>query len=81
MDNLLSFNINYNVYVRLTEKGRNILRSEKITIPQEDENGYSKWLLWELMYHFGSHIYNGCEVPFETTIKLETPLYALTCLP
>jgi hypothetical protein len=70
MDNLASFNINYNVHVRLTEEGRNILHSQKVTVPPEDQNGYSRWQLWVLMNTFGPHLWNGAPVPFEPTIRL-----------
>ncbi len=70
MNNLASFNINNYVHVRLTAKGRNVLHSQKIKIPSEDQNGFSKWQLWELMNTFGPYLHNGETVPFETTIKL-----------
>lgn len=35
------------------------------TEPSIDENGYSKFPLWELMYIFGEKLYCGCAIPFE----------------
>ena len=70
MDNLASFNINNYVHVRLTAKGRFVLHSQRIKIPAEDQNGYSRWQLWELMNTLGPHLWNGAPVPFEPTIRL-----------
>lgn len=67
----MKFNINHEVRVRLTPRGRNIILSTPHEVmPTEDANGWSKWQLWELMRVFGSHCYNGCEVPFETEIEM-----------
>lgn len=78
------FNINDNVYVKLTEHGRRVHHEEHVrfwksvghssppeyTPPKEDSEGWSKWQMWELMREFGSHIGMGkCNV-FETTIML-----------
>ena len=38
--------------------------------PEEDEDGWSKWQLWDLMASFGEHIYNGCRPPFELNIRI-----------
>lgn len=78
---MLSFNINDDVYVKLTDLGRKIHRQNFDAImagsnfqyfpPNEDEDGWSKWQLWDLMSQFGSHISMGFKmIPFETTIKL-----------
>jgi hypothetical protein len=67
------FNINSEVYVRLTDLGHAIVRDEGTVYQSdkaEDAEGYSKWILWELMYVFGRHLYNGCKLPFDTTIRL-----------
>lgn len=39
----------------------------------EDADGWSEWLLWQLMQTFGPYMYNGCSIPFETTIELPLP--------
>ena len=81
------FNVNDYVKVKLTEKGKYIYRhnlddlNETIRglggeplIPIEleyDDEGYAKFQLWHLMEIFGKHLFNGCEVPFNTTIKFE----------
>ena len=67
---MVSFNINDYVCVRLTDEGRKILTQQHRHVPAEDSDGYSKWQLWELMSVFGQHLYNGCIVPFEMTIKI-----------
>lgn len=38
--------------------------------PIEDDLGWSKWQLWELMASFGPHIFNGCNAPFELNIRI-----------
>jgi hypothetical protein len=65
-----AFNINDYVYVRLTDRGRTILMQQHQPAPVEDPDGYSRWQLWHLMSVFGQHVYNGCLVPFEMTIKI-----------
>lgn len=79
---MIEFNINDDVYVKLTDTGRQIHRAnfEKIFkgthfiyhAPVEDEEGCSKWQMWDLMYQFGAHIGPGSKIPFETNIKLDT---------
>lgn len=74
------FNINNKVRVKLTEEGHRILKrnhdrfwrllepKQGYDPPVEDKNGFSDWQMWELMREFGPDLYNGCKVPFETTI-------------
>jgi hypothetical protein len=78
----MKFNINHNIKVRLTEKGREIhrkqwdelgIKSFAYSPPKEDKHGWSEWQLWDLMREFGPHLWNGCEVPFETEIKIQPP--------
>ena len=67
----VSVNVNCYVYVRLTDAGRVALISKGIDAPAEDPDGYGRWQLWHLMHVFGSHLFNGCRVPFVgMTIKL-----------
>jgi len=84
----MDFNVNHEVFVRLTDEGRSLHRkahdeleahirsvSPKVKpvayqSPKEDEDGWSKWLLWELMASFGEHMYNGCRPPFELDIRI-----------
>jgi hypothetical protein len=74
---LKSFNINDYVYVRLNDTGRKIYGDywakyscEPIPLIEED-NGYSKWQLWDLMNVFGEHIFNGCRMPFDCNILIQ----------
>jgi hypothetical protein len=79
---MIDFNINNFVYVKLTQRGRDILRANhdnhaKISEyepPKEDSEGWSKWQMWELFANFGHHWYLGMDVPFETTIRIDNSL-------
>lgn len=80
-------NINMYVYVKLKESGYKILREHNAELnnkimkfggkgvpyedPDVDEEGWTKYQMWELMKIFGSSIMLGVETPFETTIKME----------
>jgi hypothetical protein len=76
----MKFNINNYVLVKLTDCGRKILDDQhnelKKSLPDAeplfklDEDGWCKIQLWELMSIFGGHLFNGCRIPFETTIEL-----------
>lgn len=80
-----SLNINAAVYVKLTELGLKILEdrhnllykiyspwSDKEWVPPEvDEDGYSRFQLWELFESFGKDIYHGCKMPFWGNIKID----------
>jgi hypothetical protein len=72
---LLSFeiaalNLNEEVAVRLTDRGRNIWRTAW-QIPESEiplnalPGGFSRFQLWELMYVFGSSMQMGFEPLFE----------------
>jgi hypothetical protein len=73
-----TFNINNYVFVKLTPKGYAIHREhwlpfagDKYMPPSRDSGGYTKFQLWDLMQVFGTSIYNGCVMPFETEIVLD----------
>jgi len=79
----MKFNINDNVRVKLTDRGRFLLEKEHYefyekyklaerpyTSPKEDEEGWSTWQLWILMNHLGKYCTMGCEMPFETNIEI-----------
>lgn len=76
----IKFNINDNVYVKLTNEGKRAYQEYRskydlnalgIKAPTvKKENGYSVFQMWEVMQIFGPYIYMGCPVPFETEIKL-----------
>ncbi len=76
----LTINMNDEVRVRLTARGREIMRKNHAELfpsgapvpysePREDD-GWSTWQLWCLMQEFGRHLHNGCDVPFETEIEI-----------
>ena len=80
-----SFNINYNVKVRLTKFGKELHKKQwedfwnsigrldefLYTPPKEDENGYVEFQLWNLMEKFGSHCGVCKELAFETIILID----------
>lgn len=68
-------NINDNVYVRLTARGRSILLENAQPVPVPDADGYTRWQLWDLMQTFGKYLFNGSIVPFETDIALDVTTY------
>jgi len=83
----VSFNINDHVKVKLTDDGKEILRGNHAKLMnfyakaplikidplkiEVDEEGYTRFQMWELMYEFGGHVGLGALVPFETTIQVE----------
>ena len=87
MQEYRDFNINDYVKVKLTEKGKYIYyhqfddmnvdilkRGGKPLNPIElkyDDEGYTEFQMWHLMEIFGKYLFNGCNIPFETTIKLK----------
>lgn len=80
----MKLNINDRVRVRLTDHGREVHAKNHSEVwafmpldtrpeycpPCEDENGWSEWPLWVLISDFGSHVYFGGPLCFETTIEL-----------
>jgi hypothetical protein len=79
------FNLNDNVKVKLTKRGKAILdmqlaervrrwNCENLCPYQSrpaDANGYIKFQMWELMHEFGANVYNGCEPPFDMVILID----------
>ncbi len=74
---LRKFNINSNVKVKLTDKGRQLFHSnklyEKFPFPRTliEDDGYSTWQLWDLMSEFGEHIWLGADNCFSTIILID----------
>ena len=80
-----SFNINYPVKVKLTKFGKELhkqlwddfwsangeLDKFPYTPPKEDENGYVKFQLWNLMQDFGAYCGLGRELPFDAVILID----------
>lgn len=87
MQEYQDFNINDYVKVKLTEKGKYIYYHQFDNINQNiqeiggiplnpielkyDNEGYVEFQMWRLMEIFGEHLHNGCDIPFETTIKFK----------
>ena len=81
----MTFNINDNVRVRLTEHGRKILKQQYDeavnrcpalkTFPFEsyksDADGWSEFTIWDLMKRFGTSMGNGWEMPFDAVIRID----------
>jgi len=77
----IPFNINDYVLIKLTDRGKKILKENydelqfegkpTFKLPKTDENGYSKYQLWGLMSEFGKYLFNGCKIPFEMNIFFE----------
>ena len=77
---MIEFNLNDTVWVQLTKIGLaehkkqykdlygNIFNYEP---PRTDEDGWSKWQLWELMNTFGGAMKLGLESPMIKTICLD----------
>jgi len=78
----IKFNINEEVKVKLNAYGLNIYteKMEKVNewlnsvhgkcVKMEvkiDENGYTKFQLWDLMHLFGPHMVLGMDIPFTDT--------------
>ena len=66
-------NINYDVKVKLTNVGREILKdyyqlSYESPMLKADEDGYNTFQMWSLMNIFGKQIYMCEPLPFETKI-------------
>ena len=83
MKELTDFNLNGDVYVKLTDVGRNELERQHYELysmlpnikrsyvePEVDDEGFSKFQMWVLMSSLGHLCRMGLEQPFETTIKI-----------
>ncbi|MCK5610980.1 hypothetical protein KAR91_54410 [Candidatus Pacearchaeota archaeon] len=81
---MIEFNLNNHVWVKLTDVGRERLHKNYDRLmslygtdrppyepPKEDADGWSKWQMWCLMSELGGMMHNGCNVPFETTIRID----------
>ena len=81
---VIDFNINHYVYVKLTDVGKKEHRRQYDELwkgqpalysyrpPEEDAEGWSKWQMHDLMFTFGHLCIGFSNVPFETTIRIET---------
>lgn len=79
----MKFNINYNVKVRLTDHGRELLKADHDAFNEEiggtfgewspvreDKDGWSTWQLWVLMEAFGGHMSCTGNNPFDLEIEI-----------
>jgi hypothetical protein len=71
----VSFNINNYVRVRLTARGIAYLKEFDLEWKLKysaapDADGWSRWQLHDLMNTFGSLLFPGSTIPFETEIEL-----------
>lgn len=72
-------NLNNYVYVKLTEKGfrvhevkeKEYYNRDDYRPPEVDENGYSKFQLWDFMNIFGDHTWMGAPPCFEMAVEIE----------
>lgn len=73
------FNVNHAVKVKLTSEGLAELKRQRdelyayygdymgeFTLPKTDEEGYSEFQLWDLMYRLGRMMKMGTSIPFQT---------------
>lgn len=77
----MKFNINGYVKVQLTDYGRRVHEDDWYDLlghvpsltyrpPAEDEEGWSKWQMWNLMQSFGEHIGMAREPVFRSDIEI-----------
>lgn len=58
------FNINEYIYVKLTDRGKNILNNYYADFdwkPTPNEEGYYKFQMWQFMNLFGNHFSMGTD--------------------
>lgn len=61
-----SFNMNHKVYVKLTDKGKEVLKNHyRGEFHKPDENGYYSFQFWVFMNIFGEYVYNGAKPVIE----------------
>jgi hypothetical protein len=89
MNQYVPFNINDEIKVKLTDKGRAVYESYWMAVlagsnglqppslnKWTDENGWTSFQLWDAMTIFGPHCYNGGPLMFENnTILFPVPPY------
>ena len=80
----MNYNINNSVSVQLTDVGRaehkrqhdellqHIPTLGEYKPPCEDDEGWSKWQMWDLMERFGHKLRLGSELPFSPDIRIES---------
>lgn len=75
----LKYNVNYHMYVKLTNYGKELIIKkhgydyfEACIESCKQENGYYQLQCHEVMSLFGDHIGNGCKLPFEPTVYFDS---------
>lgn len=87
----MKINLNDKVKFRPTKLGMQVLEQKHNAIfssqipfktPKTDANGYMETEIWQFMNNFGSHMFNGVDVPVETEVfvKGERPLHSVVLL-
>lgn len=70
-------NLNDSVRVKVTETGLKQFNAfyenlnMKPPVLEVDKDGWTDFCLWELANIFGEGMYNGCDVPVETSFEIE----------
>ena len=79
MKETIDFNLNGYIWIQLTDDGRKALEQQykklglrAYTPKEEDEDGWSKWQMHDLMNHFGEMMYPRLDPPFKPNIRIET---------
>lgn len=69
---MIEYNLNKTIYVKLNDVGKDIyknyiqnLNSNLSIEPEVDENGYTKFQLWDLIHIFSESIGLGLQTPFD----------------
>ena len=70
--------LNDTVSVKLTDHGKGVLHAKHVLSgntrmwqhPKQDKDGYSDWLLWQLMSEFGIYMRGGCMPMWEGDIRV-----------
>ena len=81
---MIDFNINNNIFVKLTDIGMEELRRQheefikefpafacEFSPPETDKDGWSKFQMHELMTTFANMVIMGSRLPFEATVRLD----------
>jgi hypothetical protein len=77
-DCYFELSLNDTVSVKLTDHGKGALHAKHVLggnprhwmPPQQDKDGYSDWLLWDLMAHFGLYMRGGCMPMWDGSIRV-----------
>lgn len=72
------YNLNYYIYVELTDYGKQLIISENgynyfeiLVEPNKQENGLYKFQMHNFMRLLGNHLFNGCKMPCKPTVYFD----------